>query len=144
MTPPEIKKALIASGFEFLRTLPDGVVLAERVRENQILDSGVRIRSTPGGFVISVVTRAEKRDYPNDTDHDLFNRVRELASPILGASYEERLTRVQIVKDPSDETHTLDTFYEIVFERAIAGDWDAVAPYLREAIAFEKTVAHRE
>ncbi len=141
MTPSEIKKALIASGFEFFRTLPDGVVLAERVRENQILDSGVRVRSVDEGFIVTVVMHAEKRDYPNDKEHELFARVRALAAPIVMRGYVEKAARVNVVKDPSDEARTLDTFYELVLERVVKGDWSDVALHLREAIGFEKAVS---
>ena len=43
-TPADLKKTLVARGFEVYRTLGDQVVLADRVRENLIMDSGVAAR----------------------------------------------------------------------------------------------------
>ena len=50
-TPAELKKTLVARGFEVYRTLGDQVVLADRVRDNLIMDSGVAARS---GDVLAV------------------------------------------------------------------------------------------
>ena len=46
-TPLQLKRALIDAGFIIFRTLPEEVVVAERVRENLIMDSGIRLRGTP-------------------------------------------------------------------------------------------------
>ena len=46
-TPQQLKKALVDAGFIIFRTLADEVMLAERVRENLIMDSGVRLKATP-------------------------------------------------------------------------------------------------
>src|SRR3954468_20336328 len=71
-TPQQLKKALIAGGFEVFRTLPEEVVLAERVRENLILDSGVRVGPLGDGKVqVRLVLRAQKGDFPNDDDSSL-------------------------------------------------------------------------
>src|SRR5436853_550872 len=45
---PEIKKALLASGFEVYRTRGNEVHSADRVRDNLIMDSGVSVRVGAG------------------------------------------------------------------------------------------------
>ena len=45
-TPQQLKKALVSAGFQVFRTLGEEIVLAERVRENLIMDSGVRLRAS--------------------------------------------------------------------------------------------------
>jgi hypothetical protein len=142
MTPTQIKKALVASGFEVFRTLSDGVILSERVRENLILDSGIRVRFLRDGvFEVRVIMRVEKRDFPNDSEDELFGRVRELSKTALARGFLEKETGINVVKDPSDEGRTLDSFYELHLTREVNGEWNAVADVLREAVQFEKAVA---
>jgi hypothetical protein len=141
LTPPQLKKALIASGFEVFRTLPEEVVLAERVRENLILDSGVRVGPLGDGSVrVRLVLRAQRADFPSDEEATLFERVRKLAEPALADGFNEVSTNVNAVKDPADPDRTLDTFYEVFLAREVATLEDAV-PILKFALGLEKAVA---
>ena len=45
------------------------------------------------------------------------------------------------VRDPGDASSTLDTWYEVAFERAVA-DEDELEQELRYALSLEKTVTH--
>lgn len=140
LTPPQLKKALVSAGFEVFRTLADEVVLAERVRENLILDSGVRVRASgESRWAIKVVLRAEGHDFPGDDEAALFARVRALAAPLAENGFVEVAANVVPMKDPSDEERTLDTFYEVVVERVFPAELDALGAALREALAFEKS-----
>ena len=141
MTPPQLKKALIQAGFEVFRTLPEEVVLADRVRENLILDSGVRVRADGEGFRLRVVFRAERRDFPGEGEGELFARVRKLAEEAIGSGYTEESTNILEVKDPSDDARTLDTFFEVILHRKVDGTLETVGPTIREALAFEKAAA---
>jgi len=49
-TPAELKKALTAEGFEIYRTTGDRILLADRVRDNLIMDSGVSVGPDAGGY----------------------------------------------------------------------------------------------
>lgn len=143
LTPPQLKKALIASGFEVFRTLPEEVVLAERVRENLILDSGVRVGPvSPGESAIRVrlVLRGQRSDFPGDEETALFERVRKLAEPAIADGFAEISTNVNAVKDPADPERTLDTFYEVSLAREVPSLEDAV-PILKFALSLEKAVA---
>lgn len=142
-TPQQLKKALVASGFEVFRTLPEEVVLAERVRENLILDSGVRVAPLDGGKLqVRLVLRAQKADFPNEDETALFERVRELAEPALAQGFAEVSTAVTAVKDPADASRTLDTFYEINLVHDVATVEDAV-PVLKFVLSLEKAVGHK-
>ena len=137
-----LKKALVASGFEVFRTLPEEVVLAERVRENLILDSGVRLGPLPDGNLrVRLVLRAQRADFPSEDDAALFDRVRKLAAPALAKGFAELGTAVNEVKDPADPNRTLDTFYEVSLAHDVASVDDAV-PLLKWAMTLEKAVAH--
>lgn len=47
LSPAELKRALIREGFEIYRTAGSFVVLADRVRDNLIMDSGVALGVAP-------------------------------------------------------------------------------------------------
>ncbi len=139
----QLKKALVASGFEVFRTLPEEVVLAERVRENLILDSGVRVAPLEGGKLqVRVVLRAQKADFPNEDENALFARVRKLAEPAVAKGFSEVSTSVTAVKDPSDASRTLDTFYEVNLSHDVASVEDAV-PVLKFVLSLEKAVGQK-
>jgi hypothetical protein len=145
VTPALLKKALIAQGFEVFRTLKDEVVLAERVRENLILDSGIRIKpldADGASFELKLVLRAEKSDFPSEDDDQLFHRVRTLAAPALELGYTEVSTSVTPVTDPSDAEKTLDTFYELFLKKTVSGGVEAVFAEVKRAFGLTKTVAH--
>jgi hypothetical protein len=131
-----IKKALVDAGFEVFRTRGEEIVLAERPRENLIMDSGVRLRlSEP--YEVRVVLRAQKADFPNDDEPHLFERVRKLAAPALSDGFAEVSTAVTRVTDPGDAERTLDTFYEITFAKTIPALDDAFVD-LKFALSLDK------
>ena len=140
-TPQQLKKALVAAGFQVFRTLGDEIVLAERVRENLILDSGVRLGPTDDGKLrVRVVLRAQKADFPSEDEKALFERVRKLAEPALADGFAEHSTNVNAVKDPADPDRTLDTFYEVSLAREVGSVEEAV-PVLKFALSLEKAVS---
>ena len=139
-TPNELKKTLLARGFEVYRTLGDQVVLADRVRDNLIMDSGVAVR--PGAVLaVRFVMRAQASDFPSVPATDLYERARACALDAVGRGYAEVGVAEVPVHDPGDATSTLDTWYEVAFERAVASD-DELEQELRYALALEKTVTH--
>jgi hypothetical protein len=133
-----LKKALIDAGFEVFRTRGEEIILAERPRENLIMDSGVRLRAGEP-LEVRVVLRAHKTDFPNEDEGRLFERVRQLAAPALSDGYAEVSTAVTPVNDPGDEARTLDTFYEITYAQQATGVPDAVTK-LKFALGLEKRV----
>jgi hypothetical protein len=133
-----IKRALIEAGFEIFRTRTEEIVLAERPRENLIMDSGVRLRLA-ASLEVRVVLRAQKADFPNEDDARLFDRVRGLAGGAVDAGFVEVGTAVTPVSDPGDAGRTLDTFYEITYAKPTAALEEAVSA-LKFALGLEKRV----
>jgi hypothetical protein len=131
-----IKKLLVEAGFEVFRTRGEEIVLAERPRENLIMDSGVRLR-LGAAFEVRVVLRAQKADFPNEDEPHLFERVRKLAAPAVSDGFAEVGTAVTRVADPGDAERTLDTFYEITYSKAARALADAVVE-LKFALGLEK------
>jgi hypothetical protein len=136
LTPQQMKKALVEAGFEVFRTLGAEIVLAERPRENLIMDSGVRLKiGTP--LQVRLILRAQKADYPNEDDAHLFDRVRKLAEAAISGGFAESQTTVSKVNDPGDEERTLDTFYEILYVKD-APSLEAAIGELKFAMTLEK------
>jgi len=139
-TPSELKKTLVARGFEVYRTLSDQVVLADRVRDNLIMDSGVAAK--PGEVLaVRFVVRAQASDFPSAKAEDLFARARACAAEAETRGYAEVGKAEVPVRDPGDASSTLDTWYEVSFERSVA-DEDELEKELRYALALEKTASH--
>lgn len=146
--PPSIqdlKRTLIAAGLEIYRTRPDAVHLAERPRDNQILDAGISVRPSPSegndaALEVRVVMRAQRSDFPRDPAETLYERVRELAQhDLLARGFAEIETREQRMLDPGDKTKTLDTWYELVFSRTFA-DVDSAIGEVKRVLPLEKFV----
>jgi hypothetical protein len=141
-TPLQLKKALQASGLEVFRTLAEEVVLAERVRENLILDSGVRLGPLADGKLrVRLVLRAQRTDFPSEEEAALFDRVRTLAAPAMAKGFAELSTAVNEVKDPVNPSRTLDTFYEVTLGHDVTTIEEAL-PLLKWALTLEKAVGH--
>jgi hypothetical protein len=136
--PVELKKVLRAQGFEIYRTTADEVVLAERVRDNLLMDSGVRVRLGEQ-LGVRIVLRAQGSDFPGDSADKLLGRARGLAETALTRGFRETSTQVVPVRDPGDKTRTLDTWYEVLLDRPL-DDVDELEAELRSALAIEKSV----
>ena len=115
LTPQELKKALASAGFEVYRISGGEVILADRVRENLILDSGVRVKASP--FQVWLIMGIRRSQYPSDDDGTMFDRVRQLAAPLLSDGFTETGACVAPVLDPANSERTLDTFFEVVFSK---------------------------
>ncbi len=136
LTAARVRRTLIEAGFEVFRTRGEEIVLAERPRENLIMDSGVRLRLGEP-IEVRIVLRAQKADFPNDDDTLLFERVRKLATPALSGGFAEIATSVTPVTDPGDAGRTLDTFYEITYSKPANALDDALVE-LKFAMGLEK------
>jgi hypothetical protein len=138
-TPADIKKALQAAGLEIIRTRGDVVHVAERVRENQLMDAGVSLdTSLRVGFVV----RAQKTDFPNDGDDMLFDRARRLGKPALDQGYDEASAVVRTVVNPGDPGQTLDTWCEVTYTKQTE-NLESALDEVRFALTLEKAVVPR-
>ncbi len=136
-----LKKALSDAGFLVFRTQGEDVVIAERVRENLIMDSGVRLRATEP-LQVRIVLRVQQGHFPHEDDARLFERVRVLAAPALSGGFAEVGKSVVPVVDPADSQRTLDTFYEIVVAKDVEG-LDVALDGIRFAMTLERMVAEK-
>jgi hypothetical protein len=143
VSPQELKKALVSAGFEVYRTKSDEIMLADRVRDNLILDSGVRVSANAADEIrVNLVMGIRHTQYPGENEQALFERVRRLAAPLLVAGFAEMGTGQSPVTDPSDATKTLDIFFDVTFGKNEAS-FDAALPALRVALEVAKTAESR-
>jgi hypothetical protein len=124
----DVKKALIAGGFEVYRTIGSEVQVADRVRDNLIMDSGVSIRAE-SPLAVRVVVRAQLSDFPGDDQPAgaLFDRARATAGAVIARGYLETRVQESPMRDPGDPSRTLDTWYEVCYEKTVASLDEAVA-----------------
>jgi hypothetical protein len=79
-----------------------------------IMDSGVSVSTA---LAVKFVVRSQRSDFPNDATAMLFERARSLATEAVARGYVETGTLTNAMHDPVDPTRTLDTWYEISFEK---------------------------
>jgi hypothetical protein len=136
-TPNELKKQLTQAGLEVFRVQGFRVCLADRVRENLIMDSGVSaIVGDP--LVVRFVVRAQANHFPGETPENLFGLARKLAEKSQERGYREVETAVVPIKDPGGGPGTLDTWYEVAFELEV--EHEQLLDELRYALGVEKSV----
>lgn len=137
-TPAEVKKALVSSGFVVYRTRGDVVHVAERARENLIMDAGIRVRSSELAVILMV--RAQRCDFPQDAESAMYDHARTLANVALERGYAEVGTHITPLLDPNDETHTLDSWFEVSYEKRV-NDLDEAMAEVGFALSIEKVAA---
>jgi hypothetical protein len=136
-SPLELKRILQSRGFEIYRTTQHELVLADRVRDNLLMDSGVAVKLSPA-LAVRLVVRAEAMQFPGERAEELLSRARELGRAAL--EYREVDTRVVPIRDPGDATRTLDTWYEVWMERPVQ-DLEDLFSELRRALSIERSAA---
>jgi hypothetical protein len=140
-TPAEIKKAIVAAGFEVYRTRGGVVHIADRVRENLLMDGGVFIDTAAReGLAVGFVVRAQRSDFPGESGDRLFERARGLGVAAADRGYREVEAAERVVKDPGDDERTIEVFHEVRFEKPVA-DADAAIAEIRFALALEKAAS---
>jgi len=141
-TAAEIKKALREAGIEVYRTLGDVVYLADRPRENLLMETGVSVRSVaPLGTAVRVgfVVRAQRSDFPHDGEDQLFARASGLAAAAVPRGYREAAREARKLVDAGD-SERVDTSCEVAYEIDVE-DLDAAIVEARFALALEKVAA---
>lgn len=132
--PAELKRKLRAAGFEIYRTAENRVQLAERIRDNLIMDSGVAaLFSEPSGFAIRVTVRAQASHFPGASVEHLWTQANTLAEQFLTDGYLIESQSAELVPDPNDTEKSLDTAHEILLKRPVES-MDLLFDLLRVAL----------
>lgn len=117
------------------------MIVADRVRDNLILDSGVRVRAGET-MEVRLIMGLRRGQFPNESDEQLFARLRQLASPAMNHGFVEAQTGTAPVNDPADSKKTLDTFFELVLVKREA-DRAAMLDLVRFAVKIAQTAESR-
>lgn len=137
--PADLKRRLRNEGFEIYRTLEGRVILAERIRDNLIMDSGVAAGSGLGDLLTVFVTiRTQLSHYPGSNAEAVLDQARQLAQPFEGRGYGAGEPTSRHIQDPSHPERTLDTVFEIPLQRALAG-LDELLTELRAVLALPRS-----
>jgi len=139
VTVSAMKKALVAAGLEVYRTRGEIIGLADRVRENLLMDAGAFV-GVGEPMRVGIVVRVQSSDFPGEAEAQLFERARAVAASAIPAGYREITAQVQRVTDPDDPARTLDTWCEVQLEKLVA-DLAAAVDEARRAVAFDKAVS---
>lgn len=113
----DIKHALTEAGLHVYRASESEVSVAERVRENLIMDAGVSVRTNEPA--VAFLTRARQTDFPNEERDALFKRAHMLGESATHRGYRETKRFVTAIPDPGDPSKTLDHWYEVRFEKSV-------------------------
>jgi len=135
------KRTLIQSGFEIYRTLGDCIQLAERVRDNLIMDSAV-VACLGEQPAVRVTLRAQRSEFPGESTEQLWAKARELAHPAFAAGYVEHSSEVVAIPDPVDDTHTIDTWHQVTLQKRVP-DEQSLVEELRFALRLERVAQNR-
>jgi hypothetical protein len=139
VTVSEMKKALVAAGLEVYRTRGEIICLADRVRENLLMDAGAFV-GVGEALRVGIVVRVQASDFPCEAEAQLFERARAVAAPAIPAGYREVTAQTERVADPGDPARTLDTWCEVQLEKPVA-DLAGAVDEARRAVAFDKAVS---
>jgi hypothetical protein len=132
----ETKRALRDAGFQAYDVRDGFISLAERVRDNLILYSGIAVQATPP--TLRVTLRAQSTHFPGQSQDRVRAHAEDLAREferrgfvIIGSSKTE-------VTDPSYAERTLDIVHSVLVERQ-CDDWAEVMAEVRAAFLLPRT-----
>jgi len=134
----EAKKTLHEAGFLVYRTRASVIHLAERVRENLIMDSGVTLDASD--LRVAFAVRAQRSEVGDLPDLEMFARARDLAYAAVARGYTEARSGLRDVPDPGDPSRTLDVWYEVTYEKRV-DDMGEAMDELRFLLSLEKSAA---
>jgi hypothetical protein len=127
----ELKRALSAAGVLVFRTRGSEVLLAERARDNLLLEAHVLVRvhepdAESPHYTVVVSVRAQATDFPADDEPTRLDRARSLASSLEAAGFVVVTEGARPLHHPSDAEVLLDVSHEVVLERSASTLADAV------------------
>jgi hypothetical protein len=121
----ELKKHLRTLGFEVYRTVDGQVTLAERIRDNLIMDSGIVVGPVgaygerPGYLTLSVTLRAQASHFPGASADQVRHEATALAQDLFDRGYVQTDFLGRPILDPGDADVVLDTSHELRVTRVI-------------------------
>ncbi len=90
------------------------------------MDAGVALL-TGDALRVRFVVRAQKADFQGEDDEELYHRASALGASALPRGFTPVERRARALPDPGDPSRTLDTWFEVIFERPLASLEEAMA-----------------
>lgn len=138
MTLETLSDAVVKAGLEIYRIEHPEIRIAQRVRMH-LMDSGVAIVFGPAPQVVLTV-RAQRSDFPTESEGELFERVRGVLGSATGArGYAEASAIARDILKPGDESEVLDVWHELTFAKAIS-DVPSVIAEVQWALSVSKCI----
>ncbi len=131
----DVVRTLVRAGIEIFCGSDEVVHVAERVRDNLLIDADVRVNAARRSVVF--FSRAHSVDFPGEPANLLFARARLPAAAALGRGYAEAKAFVTKLRAPDDPGITLDYWYQVEFEKPVL-DLEQLIEEVRFALALEK------
>jgi hypothetical protein len=90
-------------------------------------------------LAVRFVVRAQSNQFPGESADQLFGRARRIAASSASRGYREVETAVVPIQDPGGGPQTLDTWYEVAYEKPV--DAEDLLDELKYALGVEKTTS---
>jgi hypothetical protein len=117
----ETKRALREAGLQVYEVRDGCIALAERVRDNLILHSGIAV--CPATWTVRVTVRAQSLHYPGQSQERIALQAEELGLPFQARGFSKLGASSHDVGDPSHPGRTIDVVHAVTFQRPCAS-WD--------------------
>jgi hypothetical protein len=126
----ETKRALREAGLQVYEVRDGCIALAERIRDNLILHSGVAV--CPSTWTVKVSVRAQSLHFPGQSQERIATQAEELGAPFESRGFAKVSASSHDVGDPSHPGRTIDVVHTVLFERACSS-WDEALAEIRAA-----------
>lgn len=113
----DLKRLVRNAGFQVYGTQGQQILLAERVRDNLILDSGISLSPDPLSIIVTV--RAQMIHFPGQPIEHAREFADRLGDAFLALGYTRERSETVAIQNPNQVGSTLDTVCEVVFQKAL-------------------------
>lgn len=134
----ELKRLIRSAGYQMYGTRGQEVLLAERVRDNLILDSGISL--SPDPLTIHVTLRAQMFHFQGQSLDDARSFAESLGEAFLALGYERMGAKQVTIPDLNNAGAALDTVCEVSLAKPLGGPED-IPGAIQGALALPRTSA---
>lgn len=131
----DLKRLVRNAGYQIYGTRSDHVLLAERVRDNLILDSGIAI--SPDPLSISVTVRAQMIHFPGQPIERGHECAESLAAAFVALGFTRERSETVAIPNPNHPETSLDTVCEVTLRKSLPAE-DSIAPEIQAALSLAR------
>lgn len=131
----ETKRILREAGLQIYDSRDGYVTLAERVRDNLILQSGIAVSADP--LTVRVTLRAQSIHFPGQSQERVLSHAEELAERFVSRGYRRGETTRTEIADPSHPERTLDVVHAVSVSR-LCESWEEALQEVAAAFALPR------